>query len=90
MSKLHLESFPLRPGHTAHVLHGLCLALADLVEEEAGGDTSRRAFLKMARIATAAELFAREVAHWFGSRLGEDHDLLEELQARYMETECGD
>ena len=89
MSKEHLETFPLRPGHSAAVVHGLCLALVDLVEEEAGGDTPRRAFLKMAGIATAAEVVARDVAHFFGSRMHEDHDALESLQDRYLEETPG-
>ena len=89
MSKDHLETFPLRPSHAAAVTHGLVMALADLVHEEAGGETSRRAFLKMASIATAAEVVAQDVARFFGSRMGEDEDLLEAIEARYMNEDEG-
>lgn len=85
MSKDYLLTLPLSPSHSAAIVHGLCLALADLVEFEAGGETSRPAYLKMYAIATAAEVFSQEVAHFFGSRMDADHEMLEAIEARYLE-----
>lgn len=79
------ETWPLRPSHAAAVAHGLCMALADLIHHQGGPDVSRRAYLQMCGLATAAELFTNEVSHWFGSRMGEDEDSLERLEDRYLE-----
>lgn len=79
MSDESPETWPLRPAHAAYTLQGLCLALSDVAREE-GSTLSRRALLKVAGITTAAELVSGELAHWFGSRMGDDHDLLERLQ----------
>jgi hypothetical protein len=84
MSKDYLETFPLRPSHSTSVAYGLCMVMADLAEFEAGGETSRRAYLKMCALAVAAELFSKEAAHFFGSRKGEDEDRLEALEDNYM------
>lgn len=83
MSQESPETWPLRPSHSAYVLHGLCMALSDLIQEEGGGQTSRRALIKAAGLAAAAELFAGEVAHFFGSRPPDDHDHLELIQDHY-------
>ncbi|HEX6929700.1 MAG TPA: hypothetical protein VF267_10640, partial [Gammaproteobacteria bacterium] len=77
----------LLPSLSSYALHGLCIALADVIHHEVRKDTSRRALLKASGLATAAELFAGELAHFFGSRMGEDHDLLEALEDRYLEAE---
>lgn len=77
-----LRSFPFLPSHTAYTLQGLCLALADTLQEE--GTDTRRALIKANSLATAAELFAHELAHFFGSRMGDDHDQLEAIQDRYV------
>lgn len=78
------DSFPLLPSHSAYTLHGLCIALVDVVRDEVSSDTSRRALLKANALATAAELLSAEVAHVFGSRMGEDHEQLEAIEDRYI------
>lgn len=85
MSKESPDTWPLLPAHSAYAVHGLCMAIADLIQEE-GGAPSRRALLKAAGIATAAELFAGELAHFFSTRMGEDHELLEAIEDRYLEA----
>ena len=87
MSEESPLSWPLSPSHSASVAYALCMALADLIHEEGGGEVSRRAFLQACGLATAAEVFSREAARWYGTRMGKDHDLLEALQARYMEEQ---
>lgn len=81
------DSWPLAPSLSSYTLHGLCIALADVIHHEVRNDMSRRAQLKAAGLATAAELFSNELAHFFGSQAGEDQDLLEALEARYLENE---
>jgi len=81
------ETFPLLPSHSAYTLHGLCIALVDVIREDVSNDISRRALLKANALATAAELFSAEVAHFFGSRMNEDHDQLEALEDRYIAGE---
>lgn len=83
------SSWPLRPSHSSYTLHGLCIALSDVIHEEGGGEVSRRSLLKATGLATAAELFAGEVAHFFGSRMGDEHDQLEALQDAYVEERDG-
>lgn len=78
------QTWPLRPSHSSYVLHGLCMALADLIHEEGGGSLSRRALLKAGGIATAAEVFAGEVADFFGGQAGEYENLLEQLENEFM------
>lgn len=79
------ETWPLPPSHSSYTLHGLCIALADVVHHEINNDISRRTLLKVHGLATAAELFAGELAHFFGSQVGEDFDQLEAIQQRYAE-----
>lgn len=79
------SSLPLLPSHSSYTLRGLCIALADVIHEEVNGKVSRRALQKASSLATAAELFSGEVAHFFGSRMGDDHDQLEALQDRYLD-----
>lgn len=78
----------LRPSHAASITHGLCMTLNDLVHEE-GARMSRRVFLQICGVADAAEYFAREASAWYGTRMGKDHDLLDELQDRYVEEDDG-
>ncbi len=85
MSDEKPETWPLRPDESAYVTHGLCMVIADVVRDH-GPDLSRRAMLELGSLATAAELFSAEVAHFFGSRL-DDHDALEAMQERYVEEE---
>ena len=85
MSDENSKARALLPSHSSYTLHGLCIALADVIHEEISGDVSRRSLLKASGLATATEFFAHEVAHFFGSRMGEDHDALEALQERYVE-----
>lgn len=80
-----LLSFPLLPSHAAYALHGLALAITDLVREEVTPDFSRRTLHKINALATAQELIAQDLAHFFGSRMGEDHEQLEAIQDRYVE-----
>lgn len=87
MSDEKPETWPLLPSHSAYVLQGVCLALADTVRGEVGAAVSRRALLKLNALATAAELLSGEVAHFYGTRMGEDHDQLEALEDRYLEAE---
>lgn len=77
-------SFPLLPSHAACALHGLAIAITDTVREEVSGDIARRTLHKINALATAQELIATELAHFFGSRMGDDHDELEAIQDRYM------
>jgi len=84
MPQDHPQESPLRPSIAAHVTHQLCMAIADVVQDDAGGEMSRRAYLKLCGLATAAELFSRDAAHWYVNLLGEDHDLLVALEERYL------
>lgn len=84
MSPDKSETWPLRPSHASATLTGLCLALADLIEAEGGGEISRRAYLKMHSLALMAELLSHELTHWFGSQVGEDEDLLEAIQDKWV------
>lgn len=79
------ETWPLRPSQNSTVTHGLCMALVDIVHGE-GARMPRRVFLEMCAIATAAELFSGEVSHFFGNQRGDDQELLEALEARWLET----
>lgn len=79
------ESWPLPPSIASYTLHGICIALADVIHDEIRNDTSQRTLLKAAGLVTAAELFSNELAHFFGSQAGEDHDLLEALEKRYLQ-----
>ena len=83
MSKESIVRWPLRPSQAASVAHGLTMALSDLLEEEGGGEVSRRAFLKACAIVTACEVFAGEVSHFFGGQLGDDETLLAEIEERF-------
>lgn len=76
-------TWPLRPSHSAAVAHALCMALADLLIEQGGGEISRRAYLKACGLATAAELFAKETSGFFGNQRGEDEELLELLEEKW-------
>ncbi|HEX7048041.1 MAG TPA: hypothetical protein VF275_10785 [Gammaproteobacteria bacterium] len=71
------------PTHVAHVTHQLCMALSDLIVDEAGGEMSRRSYLKLCGLAMAAEVFSAEVARFFGNQEGEDEAVLAALEARY-------
>lgn len=76
--------WPPRPSTAAYNLQGLAMTMTDVVHQEgaAGIHDDRRTYLQLAAIASAAEVFACELAHWFGSRMGDDHEILEELQDR--------
>lgn len=87
MSNEKPDSFPLSPSLSSYTLHGLCIALADVIHHEIHNDISRRALLKAGGLATAAELFANEVADFFASQAGEDNDLLEAMQDRYLDDQ---
>lgn len=87
MSDEKPETWPQLPAYSAYALQGLCIALADTVRDELNGKVSRRAIIKASGLATAAELFANELAHFFVSRPPEDHDLLEAIEERYLEAE---
>ena len=67
MSDDYPQSWPLRPSHAAYVINGLNMAIVDLVHAEGSDEMTRRGFLKMVALATAAELFSREVALWMGT-----------------------
>lgn len=58
-----------------------------MVHHEVRNDVSRRALLKAGGLATAAELFTGELAHFFGSRMGEDHEAIEAIEERYLEEQ---
>lgn len=75
------KHWPLRPSTTAYVLDGLTCALSDLVQEN-GSDFDRRQLKQLLALGLTAELCAEALAHWFGSRPPEDHDMLEALQER--------
>jgi len=77
-------SFPLLPSHASSTLHGLAVAITDTVREEVNGEISRRTLHKINALATAQELIAKEMSHFFGSRKGADDDLLESLEDRYL------
>ncbi|HEX7030367.1 MAG TPA: hypothetical protein VF254_07205 [Gammaproteobacteria bacterium] len=90
MNNSRPSTWPLLPSHSSYTLHGLTIALADVIREEVSSDISRRALVKANGLATAAELFAGELAHFFGSRMGEYHDAREALQDRYREDALND
>ena len=83
MSHEKTQARPLRPCHSASVTSALCAAIADLLHES-GSDMSRRTYLKICGLAAAAEVFSGEAAGWYFQQMGEDHDLLEELQDRWL------
>lgn len=87
MSDEKPEKFPLLPSHSSSTLHGLCITLTDVIREEVSTDISRRALLKVNALALAAECFSGELSHFFFSRMGDDHELLEALEDRYLESE---
>ncbi|HEX7047770.1 MAG TPA: hypothetical protein VF275_09410 [Gammaproteobacteria bacterium] len=80
------ETWPLLPSHSSYTLHGITIALADALHHEVTYNVSPRTLLKVHGLATAAEAFANELAHFFGSQSGEDHDHLEAIQQRYLEN----
>ncbi|HEX7047674.1 MAG TPA: hypothetical protein VF275_08920 [Gammaproteobacteria bacterium] len=84
MPEMHKETRPLRPSDAAHVTQALCAALSDLLHQE-GAAPSRRTYLIMCGLASAADFFSHEVSHWFGSRTGEDLERLEAIQERCVE-----
>lgn len=86
MSNKKPDTLPLPPSHAAAVTHALCMALADVMRDEVNAIVSRRTLLKATGLAQAAEVFAAEVVHFFGNRQGKDEDLLEAIEARYMEV----
>lgn len=84
MQQDHPHQWPLRPSVAAHVAYQLCAMISDLVRDEAGVGMSHRDYLKLCGLATAAEVFSREAADWYGNLKGEDEDLLAGLVERYM------
>lgn len=80
--------WPPRPSTAACHLEGLTMAMADIVHQEGAGGIAadRRTYLALSAIAAAAEIHASELSHWFGSRMGEEHERLEELQDGYDAT----
>lgn len=83
MSDESSPRLPLYPSQSAIVAHQLCMVLSDLVHREAGNGMSHRTYLMMCGLATAAEVFSGELAHWFGSRTGDDQEVLEGLEEKY-------
>ena len=84
MSHEKPHQWPLPPSQSASVTEYLCMAMKDVVEHEAGSRMSRRTYLKLYGLAMAAEVFSRDAARWYTNLSGEDHDLLEGLEERYM------
>ena len=78
------QEWPLPPSVAASVTHQLCAAIFDVIHHEAAGGMSRRSYLKLCGLATAAEVFSRDAAHWYVSLMGEDHEMLVALEARYV------
>jgi len=78
------QESPLRPSIAAHAAHQLCMTIADIVNDEVGETMSRRAYLKLCGLATAAERFSKGAADWYVNLLGEDHDMLVALEERYV------
>ena len=83
MSSESTETRPLRPSHASSITHTLCMALSDLLHED-GNDLDRRAYVKACGLAAAAEVFSGEATGWYFQQMGEDHDLLEALQDRWL------
>ena len=83
MSKEVIVRWPLRPSESASVSHALCMAMADLAEEEGGGEVPRRTYLKMCALAWAAEVFSQEVSAFFGGQFGECEDMLTLLEEKW-------
>ena len=81
-------TWPPRPSTAAYNLEGLCFAIHDIVHRHGahGIGEDRRVYLQLAAIASAAELYSFVLARWFGTRMGDDHELLEALQDRFEET----
>lgn len=86
MSDEFMSRWPPRPSDSAYVLHGLCVTLADIVQEEVCRELSQKTAVKLAGVASAAELFAAELAHWFASRPPDQHEQLEALLDQYPDT----
>lgn len=72
--------WPLSPATTAYILDGLAASLSDLIRE--GANLDRRQLKRLSALGVMVELGAEALTRWFASRPGEDHDLLEALQAR--------
>ena len=75
-------------SHASSMTHALCMALSDLLHED-GNDLDRRAYVKACGLAAAAEVLSGEAAGWYFQQMGEDHDLLEELQDRWLSGRSG-
>lgn len=71
------------PSHSAHVVQGLCMALSDMLNDE-GAKPSRRTYLKMCALATAAEMLSRDVTGFFSGQAGEAEALLEQVEKLYV------
>lgn len=67
------DTSPLLPSQSAAVL-------ADLACDEIGSNIYCRALLEINALSSAAEVFASEVSHFFGTRMGDARGSLEELQ----------
>ena len=57
-----------RPERFSGLMGSLCMALADLIQDAAGGEMSRRTYLKLCGLAMAAELYSAEVSGFFGNQ----------------------
>lgn len=86
MSEANTNPWPLRPSESASVTHALCMAITDLLHES-GSDMSRRTYIKVCGLATAAAVFSNEAARWYFNRMGEDHELLEALEDRFQQSD---
>lgn len=75
--------WPLPPRHAAHTLHGLAVAMNDVLRN-INGELTDRDLEKMNSISESAELIACELVHFFATRPDDDHQRLEEICKRYL------
>ena len=83
---LDWPDWPPRPSIAAYNLEGLNMAIYDLVHGEGarGIGDDRRVYLQLAAVTAAAELYAHLLARFFSTRMGDDHELLEDLEERFI------
>lgn len=83
---LEIAKWPLPPRHAAHTLHGLAVAMNDMLHH-VNGNLPVRDLEKMTSICEAAEMIAGELVRFFATRPDEDHRQLEEICQRYLDAE---
>lgn len=56
----------------------------DVIQEEGGGEISRRGYLKLYSLGLMAEFLSGEVSHFFAGQLGEAEDMLALIEDKWV------